>query len=146
MVITLSFNHSEVNKFAKQLTPLESLTGTLRAGTSIIDPVIEVTGLQSATIAQCNYAYIPEFNRKYFVNNIKSAGEDRWVLSMHVDVLSTYHDQIATQKAVIKRQENKWNLYLDDGIFKTYSNPIVSTVAFPAGFSQQNFILAVAGG
>ena len=47
--------------------------------------------------------------------------------------------------AIVKRQENRWNLYLDDGSFKVYQNPMVLTKAFPQGFTTQEFVLAVAG-
>ena len=60
-------------------------------------------------------------------------------------MLSTYADGVKEQEAVIHRQENNWNLYLDDGLFKTYQNPRIGVTAFPSGFTVQNFVLAVAG-
>lgn len=139
-------NNSEREAITKSLTTLETLTGSLRNQSSIIDPVIEVTGIASTTVTSCNYAYIPEFERYYFVKNIISIRANVWVIQCHVDVLGTYATQIKAQTAVIRRQENSWNLYLDDGIFKTYQNPKIITKAFPAGFTTQNFVLAVAGG
>lgn len=146
MTFTLMSNNSEREALTKSLTTLETLTGSLRNQSSIIDPVIEVTGIASATVTSCNYAYIPEFGRYYFVKNIISIRTNVWVIQCHVDVLKTYATQIKAQTAVVRRQENNWNLYLDDGIFKTYQNPQIITKAFPAGFTTQNFVLAVAGG
>ena len=146
MTFTLMVNNSEREALTKSLTTLETLTGSLRNQSSIIDPVIEVTGIVSATVTSCNYAYIPEFGRYYFVKNIISIRANVWVIQCHVDVLGTYATQIKAQTAVVRRQENLWNLYLDDGIFKTYQNPKIITKAFPAGFTTQNFVLAVAGG
>ena len=146
MTFTLMKNTSEREALTKSLTTLETLTGALRNQSSIIDPVIEVTGIAPATVTSCNYAYIPEFGRYYFVKNIISIRTNVWVIQCHVDVLGTYATQIKAQTAVVRRQENSWNLYLDDGIFKTYQNPKIITKAFPAGFTTQNFVLAVAGG
>lgn len=147
MTFTLMNNSSENNAVTKSVTTLQTLTGTLKNATSILEPSIIVTGLISTIITMCNYAYIPEFGRYYFVKDIKSIKNDVWEISCHVDVLATYAAQIREQKAVIKRQEHKYNLYLDDGIFKTYQNPDIITKNFPSGFgSTKKFILAVAGG
>lgn len=154
MTITFSRNKSEKNKFAKDLLQLYQITGTLREGSSVTDPVIMVYGLDQTVVvggasynllSNINYAYIPAFGRKYFVTDIKTDANGLFIVSMHVDVLSTYHDDIAQQTAVIKRQENQWNLYLDDGTLKTYQNPIVEIKTFGSGFNTQSYVFAVAG-
>lgn len=145
MTITLYNNQSEMNAVTKTKTTLQTLTGHLRDGTSIIDPVLHVSDI-TGVIAQVNYLYIAEFNRYYFIKNISSIRLNIWEIECHVDVLASYATEIKAQTAVIKRQENEYNLYLDDGIFKTYQNPYVITKKFPTGFSTQQFVLAVAGG
>lgn len=146
MTLTLMTNTSERECLTKTTTTLETLTGNLRDKTSIINPVIEVSGIATGTVSACNYAYIPEFNRYYFVKNITSVRTGLWIIECHVDVLKTYATQIKAQTAVIKRQENKYNLYLNDEMFKSYQNPEIITKLFPSGFSTQNFVLAIAGG
>lgn len=146
MTLTLMTNTSGRECLMKTTTTLETLTGNLRNQTSIVDPVIEVTGILATTVAACNYAYIPEFGRYYFVKNITSVRTNVWVIECHVDVLKTYATQIKAQTAVIKRQEKKYNLYLNDEMFKTYQNPEIITKLFPSGFSTHNFVLAIAGG
>lgn len=143
--ITLQINNSEKNKLDKSITDIVTLTGTLRAETSIIDPVIVVEGDLSSCV-NCNYMTITAFNRKYFVNNIRSIRNDLFEITAHVDVLTTYAPQIRENSAIIARQEKKWNLYLNDGVFKTYQNPFIVTKAFPSGFTEQHFIFSVAGG
>ena len=143
--ITLQVNNSEKNRLNKSITDIVTLTGTLRAETSIIDPVIVVEGDLSSFV-NCNYMTINAFNRKYFVNNIKSIRNNLFEITAHVDVLTTYAPQIRENSAIIARQEKKWNLYLNDGVFKTYQNPYIVTKAFPSGFTEQHFIFSVAGG
>lgn len=142
--ILLQRNTSELNKLDKTLTTITTLTGTLKTETSIIDPVIIVEGMLS-DLKTCNYCTISEFGRSYFVNNIKSIRNNLIELTCHVDVVSTYKSQIRSQFALVRKQENNWNLYLNDGSFKCYQNPIVLTKKFSNGFTTPSFVMAVAG-
>lgn len=142
--IQLLRNNSQVNKIGKDLTNLLTVRGTLRKETSIIDPSIMIECDLSA-LTRCNYIYINEFKRYYFVNNITSIREGLVEFSCHVDVLETYKEQIRMNSAIIRRQENNWNLYLNDGTFKVYQNPLILTKEFPSGFNGFEFVLAVAG-
>lgn len=137
-------NQSENIRLDKKTKTISTVSGTLKDSTSIIDPVITIE-CALADVVGCNYISIPKFNRFYFVNNIRSVGQGLVEFSCHVDVLSSFADEIRKNDAIIKRQENKWNLYLNDGTFKVYQNPLVLTRAFPSGFSTQEFVLAVAG-
>lgn len=142
--ILLQRNTSELNKLDKTLTTISTLTGTLKTETSIIDPVIIVEGALS-DLKTCNYCTISAFGRSYFVNNIKSIRNNLIELTCHVDVVSTYKSQIRSQFAIVRKQENNWNLYLNDGSFKCYQNPIVLTKKFSNGFTTPSFVMAVAG-
>lgn len=145
MDIILQINNSEKNRLDKNVTDIVTLSGTLRESTSVVDPKIVIEGDLSSFV-NCNYMTIPVFNRSYFVNNITSINNNLFEISAHVDVLSTYKSQIRQNSAIIARQEKKWNLYLNDGVFKTYQNPHIVTKAFPSGFTEQHFIFSVAGG
>lgn len=144
MNVILQKSTSGRNYLSKNIETLLSVSGTLKESTSIIDPVIKIE-CDLSNLVQCNYMTIPDFGRSYFVNNIRSITADIAEFSCHVDVLSTYAQQIRSNNAIIKRQENRWNLYLNDGSFKVYQNPLVLTKAFPSGFTTQEFVLAVAG-
>lgn len=144
MTITLCRNISEKNAVNKTLTELTTLTGTLREQSSIIDPVIHIEGIDDF-IGSMNYAYIPEFNRYYFVTNIESVRAGLWRVSFHVDVLYTYRTQIRKNYAIIERNEIEYDLKLNDGLFKTQQNPRIAQFPFPSGFNTWNFVLAVAG-
>lgn len=143
MTITLYTTTSERNAVEKSLTEVTTMTGTLREQSSIINPTITVTGGNS--IANVNYAYIPEFGRYYFVNGIESVRNGVWRLSMHVDVLYTYRSQIKANAAIIQRNEIDYDLKLNDGLFKTQQNPRIAQFSFPGGFTTWNFVLAIAG-
>lgn len=143
--VVLGFNKSEKNRVTKSVTTIATVTGVLKQDTSIIDPVIVIEkGLTD--VVRANYVSIPVFGRKYFITDITSRNGGMVEISCHVDVLSTYAAEIKANKAIVRRQEKRWNLYLNDGTFKVYQNPMVLTKAFPSGFTTQELVLAVAGG
>lgn len=142
--IVLQRNNSELNKVTKSVDNIMTVSGTLKEETSIIDPIIKIE-CNIADVKGCNYISVPEFGRSYFVNNIRSIRNGLVEFSCHVDVLSSFADGIRSNSAIVNRQEKSWNLYLNDGSFKVYQNPMVLTKAFPSGFTTQEFVLAVAG-
>lgn len=142
--IVLQTNNSENNRVTKDVTDIATISGTLKNECSIIDPVILIEG-DISNYTSCNYCTIESFGRSYFINNIRSVRNNLFEISCHVDVLSSFADQIKENNAIINRQENDWNLYLNDGVFKIYQNPRILTREFPTGFSTQSFVLAVAG-
>lgn len=145
MTITLQVSTSPKNKLNKDVTDVASLSGTLKTSTSIINPTIIIEG-DLSQYTNVNYMTIAEFGRSYFITNITSVTSKLFEIAAHVDVLSSFAAEIRANKAIVHRQETKWNLYLDDGSFKVYQNPMVLTKAFPSGFTTQEFVLAVAGG
>lgn len=144
MNIVLYANSSEINAVDKNLTELTTLTGTLREQSSIIDPIITISDIDNY-ISQMNYAYIPQFNRYYFITNVESVRNNLWKVSFHVDVLYTYREAIRANSAIIERNENEYDLKLNDGLFQTQQNPRIEQFNFPSGFNTWNFVLAVAG-
>lgn len=144
MTLTIYENKTRDNQRVKDLTTLLSLSGTLREGSSIIDPVIKVEGTLPPN---ANYFYIPDFGRYYFITDIVALRHGLFEIHGHVDVLSSAGAGLNDCVGIVRRQENNWNLYLDDGVFKAYSDPNVIQKAFPSGFSTSNmcYILAVAG-
>lgn len=142
--IRLQQNNSDNIVLDKNITDIIVLSGSLKNETSIIDPVILIEG-DLSNYVNCNYMTIPIFGRSYFIRDIKSIRTSLFEIHAHVDVLTTYAAQIRANTGIIHRQEFLWNLYLDDGSFRTYQNPMVLTREFPSGFTTQEFVLAVAG-
>jgi len=145
MELILYKNKSDDKVVTKEIEQLIVLNGTLREGCSIINPIIKVEAINNSIASVCNYAKIAQFGRYYFVRDIIFTGK-LYELHMHVDVLASFQTELKALDAVISRQEKRYNLYLQDGFFKTYQNPHVSIKQFPNGFDTQQFVLAVAGG
>ena len=155
MAFTIEFfqNTSEAIAINKQLTTIATMSGTLRSSSSIIDPVIIINASLDDVnnvpgFAKSNYARIPAFNRSYFIRDIVSLTNTTLAIYMHVDVLSSFADEIKANTGIVFRAESsaQFNLYLNDGSLKAYQNPYVMTEPFPHGFTGSAFCLAVAGG
>lgn len=144
MNLNLFQNNSDKNVMWKQITTKANLTGTLRDGCSVIDPIIQVEGLGASDIPFINYCEIVEFGRYYYINDIVCVGK-LFELHCHIDVLMTYKDQLKTIPAVIARQETVNNVMLTDGLIKTYADPIIEIRKASGGFTEFQYIFTVAG-
>lgn len=142
--IILQKNTSERETVDKSITDIATLPCNIKANTSIIDPVFIIDDA-GANVLDSNYLTCETFMRSYFITNIVSIRKNIWEISCHVDVLSSFKVALRNLTAVVSRQENIYNLYLDDGTFKSYQNPMILTKAFPSGFNTQEFILVVSG-
>lgn len=141
--INLMNNQQELNKISKSPTAVRTVTGALRDGTSIIDPEFDVE--YAGALTDCNYMYIEAFHRYYFITKIESVRTNLWRVYGHCDVLKTYSNAILGTTGVIARQENDYNLYLNDSAFKVYSNPRMQIINFPEKFSGDSYILIMKG-
>lgn len=144
--VDLYKNTSPVEKIGKDLTDQQSITDVLlKRDTSILRPVLLVNDARGVT--DFNYMYISEFSRYYFIDDIRSTHNNIWEISAHVDVLETYKDEILANQAVIRRQTNRFNTYLNDPEWKVYANENVVAYKFNStGFSKTlKYVLAVAG-
>lgn len=143
--ISIGKNSSPVNKITKTYTQVLSLSGTLKNESEIINPTILIE-TSSADIFKCNYMQIPNFNRSYFITSIKSIRTNIYEISAHCDVLSSFASEIKSNTAMIVRQENDFNLLLNDDVFKCKQNSRMYYKKFPSQLGQYNFVLVVAGG
>ena len=144
--IRLMINNSASNVADKDFTTLDTLTGTLRNETSVTDPTIRIEANVN-DIAECNYFYIPQFHRYYFATDIRSVRNGIVEINGHTDVLTTALKlgSLSDCMGITKRQQNNWNLNINDGIFKVYQDPVITTELLPSGFSSYSYVLAVAG-
>lgn len=143
MDITLYQNISENNRVGKTLINVQTFTGNLRQSTSIINPVIMLNA-DNPTVY--NYAYIPAFNRYYFINKIEAYRTGLFILTMSVDVLETYKTEIKGMLAIIDKNETVGNNYFNDGSFVLDSRAYNQIINFSNGFNDNGkFILITAG-
>lgn len=134
---------------------IEDLTGDFRGTVNVLNPIIQITPTASTTVAkilsQCNYLYIQELSRYYYVTNITCIANNLFELECRVDVLMSWKTAILAQKVIVSRNEKDYQLYLDDSALKVFNNPNICTYNFRdssnniKGFTAQEFVLALAG-
>ena len=145
--VDLYQNESPVEKIGKTLSNSHTISDVvLKRDTSILRPVLLINSVQD--IYTYNYMYISEFGRHYFIDDIRSVNNNMWEISAHVDVLETYKTDILSNTAVLKRQEKKFNLYLDDPEFKVLNNYRIQTKRFAgtSGWTKQLHYVLVTNG
>lgn len=119
---------NEVSSFPKSLTDGVTISGTLRSECDILNPVIEFAGI--GVDIPYNYCYIPTFKRYYFITEARSIRNDILELSMHVDVLQSWANEILSNKGLVYRNEdvNKQNKFIEDDKYITYPTYTFETV------------------
>ena len=113
MLITFYHNQSAPNIIPKVKTKKFDKTGTLKNNTSITNPTILLQLSDYDNIRQTNYCFIPDFNRYYYIDDIRIANTLVEV-SMTCDVLETYKEDILNSTQLVARQENKKNYSIID--------------------------------
>ena len=144
MEIILYYNDSEKIKLDKELTQIGTIEGRLFQNTSITKPSI-MFDLDIAVFS-ANYLYIPQFNRYYFITDVVNVSANKWQIQARVDVLTSFKSAIRENTAIIERQENEYNLYLDDKYYRAYQNEDVQYKKFSASLPSDKYILVVNGG
>lgn len=142
--VVLGVNTSPKNQMTKDVTTVATYSGTLKSETSIIDPVFLIE-CNLADVKNANYITVAQFGRSYFINNIRSLRQNLVAFDCHVDVLSSFADAIKENSGIVKRNEQAHNTLLNDGFFKVYQNPHIVMYEFPQGFTEHEFVLAMAG-
>lgn len=114
MILQILTTSADKRTLSKSSSEIDTVTCKLKQGTSIIDPIVIIGKISAKNIRRFNYAYIADFGRYYFVNDIVEAPANQLEVSMHVDVLRTYASDIRSISTLILRQENVFSPYFVD--------------------------------
>lgn len=140
--IVVGVTNTPIDHLEKDFIPVATLQGILRDSSSIINPVVLI---ETTLPTNWNYAVISTFGRKYYIRDIVSIRTGLVELTLHVDVLATYADQIRNHTAVIARNAYKYNLFLPDTEVKCYQRPHILTEHFSGQLPPGMVTLVVAG-
>lgn len=133
-------NADEPNKVTKTITDATSVDLAVKDVLDIQHPLFTLNGDYSSY----NYMYLKD---KYYYVDCTLLPGNLTEIKGKVDVLMTYDSQIRAHTAVIERNANIYNKYLNDTSFKTYAYKNTRTLMFPTGFSKTlDWILITIGG
>lgn len=145
MEIKLMYNASPREKIGKTLTTLLTVGGTLKDGCNITDPEIL---FEIPNVPTCNYMYITDFGRYYFIDKIHSVRNNLWRITAHVDVLESFKTDILQQLVTLEdSEETQTDPYLINDAYVTKVKTRTDIMQFPNGLLENGtYILITAGG
>lgn len=119
----------------------------IKTGSGILRPTISLDLGKTNDPSQYNYAYIPNFDRYYFIEEWYF---DRalWTASLKVDVLATYKTEIGNSNLYVMRSASEHDGNIIDTLYpaksgcsfvsETKSNPWSSGMTYVIGVVSQN--------
>lgn len=146
MDIKLYHNSSPNNKIGKTLNSETTFTGSFRDSTKVVNPEVLI---EASNLTGFNYAYIPTFNRYYYIENIESYRTGLWIVKMKVDVLESHKASILNLDCIIEATENYMaNDYLSESeSWVTSVKAKTDILTFSNGLlNSGEYILITAGG
>lgn len=132
---------SDKNVYNKTKSQIEELQCDYKQPIDIVNPTVIIKG----KFHNCNYIYLADFNRYYFVEKVTGLTDDIVALQCHCDVLSS--NNITELTALVERQEFKRNTQLVDNQIPMQSNEdfIARTVGSPV-IDDYNIYITTCGG
>lgn len=144
MQVQIYKTSSERHRLSKSLTNQINKTCHILDGTSITDPVIVIG--YDASILSHSYAYITDFGRYYFITNMEVLPGQEIRLSLHVDVLMTYKDQIKACNARVTRSQSNYDPMISDNLIINKVNTNITQRKIGSGFTRANQYYVLIGG
>lgn len=130
-VVRLGICSDPKNKISKTIRNTSDYDCIVKneGGINIMNPVVSIT--TSDAIVDKNYAYIPNFNRYYYVSNAEVAPNGIWTLTMKEDVLMSWKTDINNSEGLLARSYNYQNLYMPDSMLPVTSKTQTWAQVFP---------------
>lgn len=141
---------SDTDILGKSWEDAITIEGKLMYEQDIMKPIFVVDGNYS----EYNYAYLPDFDRYYFITEQLIKTGTVTEIHLQEDILQSWAEDILANDAVLERQESKINVYFADDMYWTQTNKDIKTVPFTTSNGNElvfdipsdNYILTIAGG
>lgn len=129
---------SESNRLEKVIENETLLSGTMKNGIDLMNPVLQVT----TNLLEFNYCYIPSLSRYYFIDKVEITRTHLYTLYLKLDVLQTYKEQIKELKVVLSGSQSNpyYKNYIDGVDVRTE----YTTYQFENNFEENGEIILVA--
>lgn len=92
MELQIYNNNSNTNVVNKNITLVDKVNFNLKSDNSILQPILLIKKYTKG-----NYCFIKEFNRYYYISDIKLLKGGLYQLQLEIDVLMSYKDVIMSQ-------------------------------------------------
>lgn len=142
--INVAFGKTDKPRNSTKVPPVgNAYLCLLKDTTSALHPTIE---LKYEGFPDWNYCYIAEFNRYYYITDMRSFPAYMWEIDCAVDVLATYSNEIKATRAYVMYAENLNDPMIPDSRLPMTDNFVASTVVdmdFPEYDSGGVYILSM---
>ncbi len=150
MIIDFMLNSAEPRVLEKNPISIIRIEGALRNDSPISSPSILVEDVDDY-VTSANYAYIQEFGRYYYIQEVTHLRNKLWVVDMVCDVLMSFSNSIKFSMALIESTTDEGiervNNYMASDSFVSLVKHKTDIISFSSGFtSDPYFILITAGG
>lgn len=143
MVVNFYKNTSPEIAVKKTLTLVKNDYANFKAPVSLTTPVLVMSMVD---LTNCNYMYIEQFKRYYFIDEVVTQNEGVTEIYGRIDVLMSFDVEILASTGIIERNENLFNKYITDSQYTVVNYERIQTKEFPSGFpSDGEYVLVVAG-
>lgn len=151
MICTLYTNYSDNRVLDKRITQIAEISGKIKGDCLMTSPTIII---QNRDMSNVNYIYINDFNRYYYISEIKVMTGGVIELSCKVDVLMSFKTEIKQLKVNVLRYENTAPTFLPDTRIPLFSDTTQKVIEFPDNIfnldkpteNDKNFLLSISGG
>lgn len=103
MQLKLYTTNDNENVINKDLELKYTIDIKLKSAVDMVEPEVILNDERTMKFYECNYAYIPDFNRYYFIRSIRIMNNHNWGLSLECDVLESFKDDILNSYVEINR-------------------------------------------
>lgn len=123
----------------------ENVNITYKDATEFIRPIIVLDYDGSWNMRDCNYIYLSDKNRYYFVENHSFQKGQKVVFELLEDVRTSHKEGIRGLTCTVTRNENLKNGYLHDSNYSVYAYEQIVCKMFPNPINQDSIILMTVG-
>ena len=133
------------NIINKNLSLIHTMNIKLKDTVSITNPTLILSEVNGLDYFQCNYCFLSEFNRYYFIRDIELLNNKNYRMQLEVDVLESFKEDILNSYAEISRTIKQGDyMNINDVVdlrkeIDIYENEISLT-------NEKNIILSTIGG
>ena len=148
MNVTLYNSPGERNIIGRTKTLLQTMTAV--QATSVMS--VETPELlldANENVLACDYVYVAELSRYYFVNSKEIINGNQYKLYLESDPLESFKSAILSSQAIAKRSTNIGNPEIEDPLMVFKNIPRYITRKCPTGFTPSatgdNYVLVLGG-
>lgn len=143
MSLSLFINTSDNRVLNKTLTALSMIDCVFKDNTSMENPEVVIS--RDAYDARCNYVYLSDTTRYYYVTDVIFSKQSV-IYKLKCDVLMSFKDSILSCDAIASRSATQYNNYITDPKLGRLQYSDIYLKKFPTSLHKNLDIVLVVGG